>query len=67
MLFCPITAMVVPASSPMYERFATSSGENRTHEGYLYKRGAYLKGWKQRWFVLDSMKHQVSHTSFFYI
>ncbi|XP_053384706.1 myotubularin-related protein 13-like isoform X1 [Mercenaria mercenaria] len=45
--------------SAMYERYGTSSGEHRTHEGYLYKKGALLKGWKQRWFVLDSMKHQL--------
>ncbi|XP_060586000.1 myotubularin-related protein 5-like, partial [Ruditapes philippinarum] len=50
------TSHTTPA---MYERYGSSSGEHRTHDGYLYKKGALLKGWKQRWFVLDSMKHQL--------
>ena len=46
-------------SSQIYHEFSSTPTEHRTHEGYLFKRGALLKGWKQRWFVLDSMKHQV--------
>ena len=35
------------------------NNENQTYAGYLKKQGALFKQWKERYFVLDSCKHQV--------
>uniref|UniRef100_A0A915J0J5 PH domain-containing protein n=1 Tax=Romanomermis culicivorax TaxID=13658 RepID=A0A915J0J5_ROMCU len=47
-----------------FENFISEPVETRTHEGYLMKRGALLKAWKQRWFVLDSIKHELRYYEF---
>jgi hypothetical protein len=39
-----------------------SGPQHRTYEGYLRKRGHLLKQWKERWFVLDSVRHEVNHS-----
>lgn len=36
------------------------SKENQTYAGYLKKQGALFKQWKERYFVLDSLKYQVN-------
>ena len=37
------------------------NNEHQTYAGYLKKQGALFKQWKERFFVLDSVKHQLRY------
>ncbi|UXI15807.1 hypothetical protein NH340_JMT01750 [Sarcoptes scabiei] len=56
---------IEPSSNNRNDLNATIKNQKRdngsTFRGFLFKKGALLKAWKQRWFVLDTTQHQLRY------
>ena len=48
------------ASSTFYIGRSVPEEASYVSEGWLYKRGKIVRNWKQRWFILDTEKGDVS-------
>ncbi|CAG5130727.1 unnamed protein product, partial [Candidula unifasciata] len=44
-----------------FNHVSAKVSEHRTCSGYLYKQGQLFRQWKQRWFLLDTLKHQLRY------
>lgn len=53
--------MELDTSGNNFMAWSQSSNEHQTYAGYLKKQGALFKQWKERYFVLDSIKHQLRY------
>ncbi|KFO96545.1 Myotubularin-related protein 5, partial [Calypte anna] len=57
----PLLPGVSQPTLPLVPSSLTRCRPRRSYEGSLYKKGAFMKPWKPRWFVLDKTKHQLRY------
>ena len=57
----PATAFRLRQGSSTF--YLETDQSSHIYEGSLFKRGAIVKNWKQRWFMLDMDKGEVSLTN----